>query len=62
MTTLTLDTMRTLHGAVIPRARRGVYCGLLVGAFSMALLTANPVAAATIYMFTPVTCLFDFAL
>ncbi len=62
MTTLTLDAMRTLHGAVIPRRRRGAYCGFLVGALAMALLTGNLVAAAAVYTFTPVTCLFDYAM
>ena len=62
MTTLTLDAMQTLHGGAIPRRRRGAYCGFLVGAMAMALLTGAWVPAATIYMFTPVTCLLDYAL
>ncbi len=62
MTTLTPDAMRTLHGARLPRPGRGAYCGLLVGAFFGFAFTGHPIAAAAIYMFTPVTCLFDFAL
>ena len=61
MTTLTLDAMRTLHGAVLPRPRRGAACGFLVGAFLGLAFTGHLVAAAAVYTFTPVTCLFDFA-
>ena len=59
MTTLTPAAMRTLHGSVRPR---GQYCGFMVGSFLGAALLLTPVTAAFIYMFTPVTCLFDFAL
>ncbi len=62
MTTLTLDAMRTLHGAVIPRPRRGVYCGFLLGAVFGLAFTGHIVAAAAVYTFTPATCLLDFAL
>ncbi len=61
MTTLTQDAMRTLHGAVIPRPRKGTYCGLLVGAFLGLAFTGHFVLAAAVYTVTPVTCLFDFA-
>ncbi len=63
MTTLTVDRMRVLHGAVSTRTRRrGAYCGLLVGAVFGFAFTGNFVAAAAVYTFTPVTCLFDYAL
>ena len=62
MTTLTPDVMRTLHGAVRLRPRRGAYCGFMVGAFFGLAFTGHLVAAAAVYTFTPVTCLFDFAL
>jgi hypothetical protein len=63
MTTLTVDGMRVLHGAVIPRTRRGgAYCGFLLGAMWLTIGTGHLIAAAGIYIFTPVTCLFDFAL
>ncbi len=61
MTTLTLDAMGTLHGAVRPGPRRGVYCGFLVGSFLGLAFTGHLVAAAAVYTLTPVTCLFDFA-
>ncbi len=60
MTTLTLDAMRTLHGAVFPRRRRGAYCGFLVGSVFALAFTGHLVAAAALYTFTPVTCLFDY--
>ena len=59
MTTLTVDGMRGLNGGVRPR---GAFCGLLVGLIFGFAVTGNLVGAATIYMFTPVTCLFDYAL
>lgn len=62
MTTLTLDAMQTLHGAVRQNTRRGAYCGLLVGAFFGLAFTGHFVAAAAVYTITPVGCLFDFAL
>ena len=62
MRTLTLDAMQTLHGARFPRPERGATCGLLVGAFIGFAFTGHPVAAAVIYMFTPATCLLDYAL
>lgn len=61
MTTLTPDAMRTLHGARFHRRSRGAYCGLLAGAVFGFALTGHPVVAAAIYIFTPVTCLFDYA-
>ena len=61
MTTLTLDAMGTLHGAVRPRPR-GTYCGFLVGSFLGLAFTGHLVAAAAVYTLTPVTCLFDFAM
>ena len=61
MTTLTEDGMRGVHGAALPRPR-GAFCGLLVGLIFGFAVTGNLVGAATIYMFTPVTCLFDYAL
>ena len=61
MTTLTLDAMRTLHGAVIPRPRRGAYCGFLVGAVLGLVFTGHLVAAAAVYTVTPAGCLLDFA-
>jgi len=60
MTTLTLDTMGTLHGAAFPRPR-GAACGLLTGLVFGLAFTGNLIGAATIYMFTPITCLFDYA-
>lgn len=62
MTTLTPAAMRTLDGAVyFPRRSRGAYCGFLVGATIGLAVTGNLVGAATLYMFTPVSCLFDYA-
>ncbi len=60
MRTLTPDAMRRLHGAAIARPR-GAFCGVLTGLVFAFALTGNWVGAATIYMFTPVTCLFDYA-
>lgn len=62
MTTLTLDAMGTLHASRGFRPRRGALCGLLVGAFFGFAFTGHPLAAAAVYTFTPVTCLFDYAL
>lgn len=63
MTTLTVDGMRVLHGAVSTRTmRRGAFCGLLAGAVFGFALTGNFIAAAAVYTFTPITCLFDYAL
>ena len=62
MTTLTVDAMETLHGAVYARPRRGAACVFLLGAMWLTIGTGHLIAAAGIYMFTPVTCLFDFAL
>jgi hypothetical protein len=64
MTTLTVDGMQVLHGAVRQNTsrRRGAFCGLLAGAVFGFALTGNFVAAAAVYTFTPVTCLFDYAL
>jgi hypothetical protein len=58
MTTLTPAAMQTLHGSVIGR-RRGAYCGFMIGSFLGAAILLSPVTAAAIYMFMPVTCLFD---
>ncbi len=62
MTTLTLDAMRTLDGARFWRPPRGAGCGLLVGLTLGLAFTGNVVPAAWVYMVTPVSCLFDFAL
>ncbi len=62
MTTLMLDEMRTLHGAEIGRPPRGAICGLLVGVVFGLTLTGRFVPAALVYMFTPVSCLLDYAL
>ena len=62
MTTLTLDAMQTLHGAVLQNPRRGAYCGFLVGAFLGFAFFVHHAATAAIYTFTPVACLFDFGL
>ncbi len=61
MTTLTVDGMRGLHGGVWP-GPRGASCGFLVGALLVTIGTGHLIAAAGIYIFTPVTCLFDFAM
>ena len=60
MTTLTTDAMGRLHGAAYVRLRGGS-CGFMVGAMLLTMSTGHLIAAASIYMFTPVTCLFDFA-
>ena len=60
MRTLPLDATRTLHGAVWPGPKRGQYCGFLLGALFVTAGTGHLIAAAGIYIFTPVTCLFDF--
>ena len=62
MTTLTLDAMRPLHGAVRQSPRTGAYCGFLVGAFIGLAFTGRFVAAAAVYAFTPAGCFIDFAL
>ena len=62
MTTLTLDAMGTLHGGWFWRPPRGAGCGLLVGLTFGLAFTGRFVAASLVYMVTPVTCLFDFAL
>ncbi len=62
MTTLTLDSMQALHGAWLPRPPRGAFCGVMTGALIGFIFLGNPVAAALTYMFTPVTCLLDYAL
>jgi hypothetical protein len=63
MTTLTEDRMGMVHGALRWRSiwPRGVSCGLLSGLVFGLAVTGNFVAAASIYMVTPVSCLFDFA-
>ena len=45
MTTLTLDAMRTLHGAVFPRRRRGAYCGLLAAGENFPFVADEKVTA-----------------
>ena len=61
MTTLMLDEMRTLHGAEIGRPK-GAICGLLTGLVFGLTFTGRFVPAALVYMFTPASCLLDFAL
>ena len=61
MTTLTLDAMRTFQGAEIGRPPKGAVCGVLAGLVFGLAFTGRFVPAALVYMFTPVSCLFDFA-
>ena len=60
MTTLTVDGMRGVHGA--RHRRRGAYCGVLTGLVFGLAFTGRFIAAAAVYTFTPVSCLFDYAL
>ena len=62
MTTLTLDAMQTLHGAKFWRPPRGASCGFLVGAMLGAGFLFGPFSASLIFIFTPATCLLDYAL
>ncbi len=62
MTTLTPDAMGTLHGSEFPRPPRGAVCGLLAGVVFGLTFTGRFVPAALVYMFTPASCLLDYAL
>ena len=65
MRTLTVCQMRTVHGAVRQSPRwpaRGVPCGILTSLVFGLAVTGHFVAAASIYMVTPVGCLFDIRL
>jgi len=54
--------MGTLHGSEFPRPPRGAVCGLLAGVVFGLTFTGRFVPAALVYMFTPASCLLDYAL